>query len=86
MPSTAHHPQLISSGLGNAGEVVVEADCLPTYVWAPSKMQGKKKKEREEKKKKKGWPSQNLLYTAWKELGVAQQGVISVPAVACQGS
>ena len=53
MPSTAHHPQLISSGLGNAGEVVVEADCLPTYVWAPSKMQGKKKKEREEKKKKK---------------------------------
>lgn len=44
-------------------------------------MQGeKKKKERErEKKKKKGWPSQNLLYTAWKELGVAQQGVISVP-------
>ena len=44
------------------------------------------KKKKKEKKKKKGWPSQNLLYTAWKELGVAQQGVISVPAVACQGS
>ena len=44
------------------------------------------KKKKKEKKKKKGWASQNLLYTAWKELGVAQQGVISVPAVACQGS
>lgn len=58
---------------------------LPTDVWASSKMQ-KKKKEKKKKGVEEGWPCQNLHYTAWKELGVAQKGVISVPAVACQES
>ena len=40
-------------------------------------------RQREEKVKQAGLPGTD---TVLKELGVAQKGVMSVPAVACQGS
>lgn len=68
------------------GRLSLKQIVFPLMFGLLLKCKGKKKRKERKKKKKKGWPSQNLLYTAWKELGVAQQGVISVPAVACQGS